>query len=248
MPSNLGTISSDSNGITEIRDNAQSSLKFSQSVNAAKPQISEFKNGLYRSSFSGAQGVSSADAFVTGASSIFAAFKIDVLPPANTFYALSNFRDGSASKQFSDIWLVNYPGYVPYVFLSGYTGSNAALGCSDSLSINETIVASCWDGVSVTSSSSYVFRINGESKTISSTGNLARNSPYDLASIGSQINSAGSVISGTQFNGSLFEIVYLPSFANLYERRLIEGYLSHKWAIPLAADHPFANRPPLIGD
>lgn len=31
-------------------------------------------------------------------------------------------------------------------------------------------------------------------------------------------------------------------------RRAMEGYLAWKWGVPLAASHPFANRPPLIGD
>ena len=31
-------------------------------------------------------------------------------------------------------------------------------------------------------------------------------------------------------------------------RQLIEGYLAWKWGITLDASHPFANRPPLIGD
>lgn len=31
-------------------------------------------------------------------------------------------------------------------------------------------------------------------------------------------------------------------------RQLIEGYLAWKWGVPLTASHPFANRPPLIGD
>jgi hypothetical protein len=48
--------------------------------------------------------------------------------------------------------------------------------------------------------------------------------------------------------GTISEIVIASSYIGIRERNLVEGYLSHKWAIRLAADHPFANRPPLIGD
>lgn len=44
------------------------------------------------------------------------------------------------------------------------------------------------------------------------------------------------------------EWLIFNSFLSQRDRQMSEGYLSWKWAIPLAADHPFANRPPLIGD
>jgi hypothetical protein len=44
------------------------------------------------------------------------------------------------------------------------------------------------------------------------------------------------------------EVLWYTDAHSTRDRYLIEGYLSWKWAIPLAADHPFANRPPLIGD
>jgi len=50
------------------------------------------------------------------------------------------------------------------------------------------------------------------------------------------------------FSGDYGELIVLPTGNITRDRFLVEGYLSHKWAIPLAAAHPFANRPPLIGD
>jgi hypothetical protein len=50
------------------------------------------------------------------------------------------------------------------------------------------------------------------------------------------------------FSGDYGELVVLPTGGVTRDRVLVEGYLSWKWAIPLAANHPFANRPPLIGD
>jgi hypothetical protein len=48
--------------------------------------------------------------------------------------------------------------------------------------------------------------------------------------------------------GSYGEVIWSTQALADADRLKVEGYLSHKWAIPLAADHPFANRPPLIGD
>lgn len=44
------------------------------------------------------------------------------------------------------------------------------------------------------------------------------------------------------------EIVTFNSNLSTQNARTVEGYLSWKWGISLAADHPFANHPPLIGD
>ena len=48
--------------------------------------------------------------------------------------------------------------------------------------------------------------------------------------------------------GQLCEIFFTTTDFNNYDRWRAEGYLAWKWNYPLAADHPFANRPPLIGD
>lgn len=47
---------------------------------------------------------------------------------------------------------------------------------------------------------------------------------------------------------NLAELLVLEKVASQYERQLIEGYLAWKWGIQLAANHPYVNRPPLIGD
>lgn len=50
------------------------------------------------------------------------------------------------------------------------------------------------------------------------------------------------------FVGQILEVLWFDFAVSLQSRLALEGYLSHKWAIRLNADHPFANRPPLIGD
>lgn len=50
------------------------------------------------------------------------------------------------------------------------------------------------------------------------------------------------------WTGLISEFIQISIVPTLRERNLIEGYLAWKWGISLVADHPFANRPPLIGD
>ena len=46
----------------------------------------------------------------------------------------------------------------------------------------------------------------------------------------------------------LYELIIAPRLLSRQEYLAAEGYLAWKWGLPIAADHPFANRPPLIGD
>lgn len=55
-------------------------------------------------------------------------------------------------------------------------------------------------------------------------------------------------ISTQAFVGQILEVLWFGVEMSRPRRLALEGYLSHKWAIGLTADHPFVNRPPLIGD
>ncbi len=53
---------------------------------------------------------------------------------------------------------------------------------------------------------------------------------------------------GEFFSGLYGEALLFVPKLTLRNKRLVEGYLSWRWGVPLAASHPFVNRPPLIGD
>jgi hypothetical protein len=77
------------------------------------------------------------------------------------------------------------------------------------------------------------------------TYSATQGQPGGSASIGH----IGGQVGGSQYyDGTFFEIVWMSSAMTDPQRQALEGYLSWKWNITLAADHPFANRPPLIGD
>lgn len=62
----------------------------------------------------------------------------------------------------------------------------------------------------------------------------------------------GGSFANQYYNMTLAELIFIAtSDGNITSRASIqkcEGYLSWKWGVRLAADHPYANRPPLIGD
>jgi hypothetical protein len=52
------------------------------------------------------------------------------------------------------------------------------------------------------------------------------------------------------FTGHIAENILIPRSCSVHELCLIEGYLAWKWGLQhrLIANHPFKNRPPIIGD
>jgi len=49
-------------------------------------------------------------------------------------------------------------------------------------------------------------------------------------------------------DGWIGEAIAVSSALSARDRQLVEGYLGWKWGVTLVGDHPYANRPPLIGD
>ncbi|MFN7537546.1 MAG: hypothetical protein ACK5QN_07655 [Burkholderiales bacterium] len=75
--------------------------------------------------------------------------------------------------------------------------------------------------------------LTGQSGALSTTG----------IRIGSDVGTSG----GSSWNSWIGEII-LTLALSFPQVQAVEGYLAWKWGIRLAATHPFANRPPLIGD
>ena len=67
------------------------------------------------------------------------------------------------------------------------------------------------------------------------------------ASFALQIGACGN--NTTPLTGYIAEVIVLSSIASTNTRQILEGYLAWKWGLQnnLSADHPYLNRPPLIG-
>lgn len=137
---------------------------------------------------------------------------------------------------------------------TGFRGITATLALSGSgsllLSSNGSNKWGTWSSVDYSTSqqlepgSSYVLAMDGlDSGSFFTNG--AADGTY-AATEGQTGHIGGNADQG--FTGYIFEVMWIGEALPRRDRQAVEGYLSHKWAIPLAADHPFANRPPLIGD
>ena len=68
-----------------------------------------------------------------------------------------------------------------------------------------------------------------------------------LSTSGIRIGADVGTSSVSAWNSWIGEII-LTTGISLAQSMVVEGYLSWKWGVRLVASHPFANRPPLIGD
>lgn len=92
-------------------------------------------------------------------------------------------------------------------------------------------------------------RINGANLTLNLTNGTFNQSLAPSAASPAittmSISNNGACIGVCDFSEIIISIS--TAFRNT-ALELIEGYLSWKWSVPLRANHPFTNRPPLIGD
>lgn len=113
------------------------------------------------------------------------------------------------------------------ISLSSYQKITSASGSVNSLLHIPSVVPRLW--------------INGSEQT-GITVSEANISGSNIVNICSQSNGNFPAY------GQLCEIFISTENFNDYDRCRAEGYLAWKWKYSLAADHPFASRPPLIGD
>jgi hypothetical protein len=92
----------------------------------------------------------------------------------------------------------------------------------------------------------YTIRRNGAQIYSSGPFTFANN----IAGLGAGHNLGAAGAGGTALNGSIVEIAIFPGVMSPAEIQRMEGYLANKWGMRtnLPANHPFRNRPPLIGD
>ena len=89
--------------------------------------------------------------------------------------------------------------------------------------------------------------VNGSTYSIRQNGSLRHTTTATAITAGSRIRYIGRRNNGQYLTGLIGEIIETTS-DSLSQITLLEGYLSWKWGISLAPDHPFFSRPPLIGD
>jgi hypothetical protein len=252
--SDLSTVGADGSGINIIRDKSGNGRDFSQSTNAYKPAPQEQPTGKWAGNFtaSGGKVLASASNWATGVKTIVCCYRSSGIP-ASGLATVCSYRDTSVSR-FADFGLINpavLPGYQPRTFGDGIQINPTTLvmrGIADATTTNPEIFIWTFDGVSNTANSSYQARLNGQARTVVASDVFARQAGTNLSSIGARADSTSAPIQSFDFLGEQYEHAVIGSVLSLGDLQRVEGYLSWKWGIRLAADHPYANRPPLIGD
>jgi hypothetical protein len=256
----LSTIST-ATGVSEWRDKGPNGRNFTQGTGGTQPTLTQAGlNDLPVLSFNGSQWLTSVSAastwnflHTTNGSSVFAVWKAGNRSDPNAIYALLGNNavgsintgyyvvyDDRVSSSRNDVGLsqisrgVSGQAAVNNPTANGVHPANAPVLISHIAQPNSGIAAN-----------RSFLRINRSL----SQANVDLNAPVATdASFALQIGAGGNNL--VPMIGYVAEIVILASIASTTVRQQIEGHLAWKWGLRngLTAGHPFANRPPLIGD
>lgn len=187
---------------------------------------------------------------------IYSAFSLQGLPGLTV---QDDWLDATYSANGTAVWMAAMPNatsatvYYPIGLQSGGQGGILAGGADATV----TQRAGWWNGTTALLSSNTVtagkkFILSGATDSTIPSRRFRLTPGAEVTDSVSQSVSAiriGKRADGLwPFDGVISEVVFGEPFTGNRTRDLVEGYLGWKWDIPLAADHPFANRPPLIGD
>jgi hypothetical protein len=234
----LSTISV-ATGVSEWRDKSGNARHASQTTGSLQPGIAASTvNGLNSLSFDGSDDWMQTASSSYAARHYFIAFKSNISSTGfNTFPCLYSARVSPNANRTGASDLTSIIGWD----INGNNWQNAA-GDSTLAEFNAQPVASLsnWNNFNTGSPppspvTNWVIVENLISNTASGT---------KIFCIGADTFST----TGRCWNMQMGEMLVFGNAMSLPERTDIVGYLSWKWGIPLAADHPYANRPPLIGD
>jgi hypothetical protein len=253
----LSTISV-TTGASTWGDKSGNQRHFTQGTGGNQPTLTpNGLNGLNVLSFNGSQWLTSVNTaafnFLHNAngSSIFAVWKAGNISDPNAIYGLMGSNAATSA---------NIGTYIAYDDRASAPGNNRVLaqvsgGGSTSVSdasadglmpANTPVILShVIDPNNGTPGNRSFVRVN---KTLSQVNASIGAPSASNASFALQIGALGN--NTLPLIGYVAEIIILASIASARVRQQIDGYLAWKWALreALTAGHPFANRPPLIGD
>ena len=146
----------------------------------------------------------------------------------------------------------------------GQTASSSAIRTFYRTPNGTTVGFASWGNDVASSAYSYdiggnfhVFEVWNTQRATPNQIRIGRNGSITTYSVGSLNLTAngfsvgslsGASVGNYYSNIAVGEILVAYSEWSQHNRQLVEGYLGWKWGITLDASHPFANRPPLIGD
>ena len=255
----LSTIST-ATGVSEWRDKSGNARNVTQGTGGTQPTLTlGGLNGRNVLSFNGSQWLTSPAAastwnflHTTNGSSIFAVWKAGNISDPNAIYGLLGTSAVATANHglglfFDDRAVASRNEKVIVQISRGVGGSPAVGNLSADLAHppnTPVILSHIGDPGNATAANRSIIRVNQTLIQLNTTTDAASSSN---ASFTLQIGACGN--NTFPHTGYIAEIVVLASIASTQVRQQIEGYLAHKWGLTanLPADHPYRNRPPLIG-
>jgi len=238
-------------GVSEWRDKSGNNRHATQATTSLQPDYSQF-------ALNGRPGL--IWPVVAGATSInrvlyTTSFDIGISNIAATF-VVARMDSGSAMNSFRRLFVNNSSGYSLWYFGTGSSsqtmlqiagtatiGADWTVGTERNSPFVLSMVGPNNGGVAANNLRS---RLNGGIRTntrTDATGTVGGTSQLAIGAV-----EAGYTTGQYSWSGEISEIVHFNTTLSPHNVNIIEGYLAWKWGIRLAAEHPFANRPPLIGD
>ncbi len=255
----LPTIST-ATGVSEWRDKSGNGRNFTQGTGGTQPTFTpNGLNGRPVLSFNGSQWLTSINTAATwnflhntNGSSVFAVWKAGNISDPNVAYGLMGTNAATSANIGTYIAFDDRSsaprnnGVLAQVSGGGSTSVSAASADGLMPANTPVILSHIADPNNGTAANRSFVRVN---KTLSQI-NIQTTAPSaSNASFALQIGALGNNV--LPLIGYIAEVIILASIASNAIRQRIEGYLAWKWGLKeaaLIADHPFAKRPPLIGD
>lgn len=154
-----------------------------------------------------------------------------------------------------DATVDSFRAWVEKAFSNQATNRKFWIGTSASLyTRNQALVADSEDNtVLLRGNVNMSAQIVAYTKPESGTALLFQNGTQTASdtTIGNNSTNTNPLVIGGQYYpwiGKIGEILLASQVLPTQELFLVEGYLAWKWHVPLVTSHPFATRPPLIGD
>ena len=243
----LSTITVVSGGVGEWRDKSGNARHAATTVR--RPALSfNVQNALSAITFTAASATKlDTPAFSIAPNRAFCSFGVvsgaGLVAPSNTYpriwTTLGNGDASAGGSTYQQGFFGGGPNNGTAMLIAGGTGITQPQVTG--LPTNQAVLLSGRFGTAGQSSdTSAISAFGGVSSTLGSqTGTLSTSGIRIGSDIGTSSTSA--------WNSWIGEII-LTTGISFAQSVVVEGYLAWKWGITLAASHPFANRPPLIGD
>ena len=239
----VSTVTTVSGGVSQWNDKSGNGRNASQGTSGSRPTVvTASQNSLNGISFDGVDDrLVFSSALLSATHSLFILFKPTIEAAIGTVFG--QWQAGQTGRY---VWSVNQNcGGVPtsgqFNFFNASTTEGACTGAGAGLTTDVSIsnTATLVSSISTTGSEQWKLLKNGtewDSATITSV----------FTGVNSSLGSVNAADGTSPYDGVIYEVIHLASYASTDTRQRIEGYLAHKWGLTanLPSDHPYKTNAP----